>query len=333
MGLTVMVNPGGAGLTLCHKGSIGITMATVPDVCKTPTPAGPVPIPYPNIAMSSDLVQGTTTVTADGGNMCANKPSMFVKSTGDEPGTAGGVKSGVFIKEATWIMYSMDVKLEGKNACRLSDKMWHNKQNTVNASGVRQAPLKPDEWDMDCLLKILCKQDKEVVEKAKKLKVTKANVFFDDKIFRGGKWVSNSKEWGGSAKGNKVVISANTSCEGAAETVFHEVLHTEQPASMSWENKEIEAYTKGEEWSIKRGFAGRPDFRSVDAAGNTVVNGQAIKDMLHTEYPLGITNVSTNGQRVKDNGVWRKAVEGDMIAGKQRLENVEKIDSSKFKCP
>jgi hypothetical protein len=137
MSVTININ----NLSLCHKGSNGISTATVPDVCKTPSPGGPVPVPYPNIAMSSDLVEGTTTVEADGGNMCANYGSQFSKSTGDEPGTVGGVVSGTFIKEASWITFSFDVKLEGKGACRLTDKMFHNHQNTVNMGGLLQEIL------------------------------------------------------------------------------------------------------------------------------------------------------------------------------------------------
>jgi hypothetical protein len=116
---------------LAHKASMGIAAATVPDVCKTPSPGGPVPIPYPNIAKSDSLDKGTKTITADGGNMCANKGSEYSMSNGDEPGTAGGVKSSTFMKEAKWILYSMDVKLEGKNACRNVDKMTNNHENTV----------------------------------------------------------------------------------------------------------------------------------------------------------------------------------------------------------
>lgn len=137
MAETINVN----NLSLCHKGSGGMSMATIPDVCKTPSPGGPVPIPYPNIAMESDLAKGTTTIKADGGNMCANYGSEFSKSTGDEPGTVGGVTSSVNMKEATWITYSFDVKLEGKAACRLTDKMFHNHQNTVNAGGDVHAPV------------------------------------------------------------------------------------------------------------------------------------------------------------------------------------------------
>lgn len=134
MSLTININD----LSLCHKGSNGVSTATLPDMCNTPTPTGPAPMAYPNVAMSSDLAKGTTTITADGGNMCANYGSEFSKSTGDEPGSLGGVTSGTFIKEATWITYSFDVKLEGKAACRLTDKMFHNHQNTVNMAGVLQ---------------------------------------------------------------------------------------------------------------------------------------------------------------------------------------------------
>ena len=118
-------------LMISHKMANGIAAATVPDVCKTPSPGGPVPVPYPNIAQSITLDKGTKTVKADGGNMCANKGSEYSMSNGDEPGVAGGVKSSTFIKEAKWITTSMDLKLEGKAAARLSDKMTNNHENTV----------------------------------------------------------------------------------------------------------------------------------------------------------------------------------------------------------
>ena len=135
MGVTVNIN----GLSLCHRGSNGITVATAPDVCNTPPV--PTPIPYPNIAFSSDLSGGTTTVFADGGNSAAIQSSIFSKSTGDEPGTGGGVVSGTFTKDASWLTFSADVFFEGESVCRLTDKMLHNHGNTVNCSGEMQAPL------------------------------------------------------------------------------------------------------------------------------------------------------------------------------------------------
>ena len=58
-----------------------------PDVCKTPSPAGPVPIPYPNIAKSSDTSKGTKTVKIDGKEVMTKDSSYYKKSTGDEPST------------------------------------------------------------------------------------------------------------------------------------------------------------------------------------------------------------------------------------------------------
>lgn len=132
MPVTIKVN--GTNLSLAHKMAGGLSTATIPDVCKTPSPGGPVPIPYPNIAQIVTLASGTTTVKTDK-IMGANKGSKFSLSNGDNAGTLGGVKSNVFMKEATWILYSFDVKMDGKNACRLTDKMFHNQENAANLSG------------------------------------------------------------------------------------------------------------------------------------------------------------------------------------------------------
>ncbi|MEY1554184.1 DUF4150 domain-containing protein [Yoonia sp. R2331] len=127
---TVVVNK----LTVVHKKSDGIAICGPPDVCKTPSPGGPVPIPYPNIALSKHLAKGTKTVKADGVPI-ALKTSEFSTSTGDEGGTAGGgVVSGKIKGKAKFINYSFDVMAEGKNVARLSDPMTMNgnSPNTTN---------------------------------------------------------------------------------------------------------------------------------------------------------------------------------------------------------
>lgn len=141
MPVTIKVN--GTSNSLVHKGSNCVSVATIPDVCKTPSPGGPVPIPYPNISQSISLAKGTTTVKADGGMMIAIKGSEFSLSNGDNPGVAGGVKSSTFMKESTWILYSFDVKMDGKNACRLTDKKFQNHENTVDIAGAFQIPVIP----------------------------------------------------------------------------------------------------------------------------------------------------------------------------------------------
>ncbi len=82
MAVTVNAN----GLSIVHQGSGGEANATLPDVCLTQCGPPVVPIPYGNNAKSADLVDGTTTITMDGGNSVAIKGSKFSKSTGDSGG-------------------------------------------------------------------------------------------------------------------------------------------------------------------------------------------------------------------------------------------------------
>jgi hypothetical protein len=126
MSVTVGVN----SMSVVHKDSSGITQA-FPDVCKTPAPPAPfVPIPYPNIAQSSDTSAGTSTVLSDGNPTCV-KDSNFKTSTGDEGGTAGGgIVSGKIKGKAEFINFSFDVMFEGKNVARAMDLMLHNDKNT-----------------------------------------------------------------------------------------------------------------------------------------------------------------------------------------------------------
>jgi hypothetical protein len=116
-------------MSVVHKDSGGVTQA-FPDVCKTPSPAGPVPIPYPNIAQSSDTTAGSATVLSDGNPTCV-KDSNFRTSTGDEAGTAGGgVASNKVKGKAEFVNFSFDVLFEGKGVARAMDLMLHNDKNT-----------------------------------------------------------------------------------------------------------------------------------------------------------------------------------------------------------
>jgi hypothetical protein len=145
MAITINVND----LSLCHRGSGGVSHNTVPDVCKTP--ANGTPVPYQNEAYSRDLIKGSTSVFADGGNSIANYGSQFARSVFDEPGSMGGITSGTNMAETDWISHSFNVLIEGKPACRLTDKLFMNHRNTVNLAGLSQEDL-----PKDALTKELC---------------------------------------------------------------------------------------------------------------------------------------------------------------------------------
>lgn len=117
-----------------------------PDVCQTPSPAGPVPVPYPNMGMAGKLKQANR---IDGkvrvGNKAAKKiqgkaidslgqnsglkadsataavlmgASVYKKSTGDEAGAAA--KKGIISHKTTGpaafsSSQASNVKIYGKN--------------------------------------------------------------------------------------------------------------------------------------------------------------------------------------------------------------------------
>jgi hypothetical protein len=115
-----------------HQTSSG-TVSGFPDVCQTPSPGGPVPIPYPNVALSTDTLLGSKRVTVDG-NPIMLKGSVFKMSTGDETGAAGGVMSRCIKGKAEFVQYSFDVKAEGMNVPRLGDLMVLNKGTSPNTA-------------------------------------------------------------------------------------------------------------------------------------------------------------------------------------------------------
>ena len=92
----------------------GQTIA-MPNVCLTPSPVGPIPIPYPSISMLQQATQVSTKVTF------GNKPVVLLQSqtpstTGDAAGSNGGVVSGVFMGPAAVKKASVKVEVEGKGA-------------------------------------------------------------------------------------------------------------------------------------------------------------------------------------------------------------------------
>lgn len=120
------------GREISCKAASGKTICAMPDVCFTPpenpaTPPG-VPIPYPNTGMASDTTDGSKSVKISGKEVGIKNKSCFKKSMGDEAGCAA--KKGVITSKNMGKVYfkswSMDVKIEGKNAVRHLDMTTNN---------------------------------------------------------------------------------------------------------------------------------------------------------------------------------------------------------------
>jgi len=102
-----------------------------PDVCKTPTPAGTVPTPYPNIAVPM-MANPVAMKVMISGMPALNKSSKINISNGNQPGSAGGVVSNKIMGLCEFVVASQSVKFEGHPAVRLGDT---TKQNDGNAVG------------------------------------------------------------------------------------------------------------------------------------------------------------------------------------------------------
>lgn len=124
--MTVTVNPPKTPVT---KGSSGISMATLPNMCKMPGPPAPfVPVPLPNIGKSAMSPSGYTTSVTVEDQAVAIKGASFM-SMGDiaSQGTGGGLVSAQTQGTTKFVAPgSMNVKFEGGNVQFLGDYTTNN---------------------------------------------------------------------------------------------------------------------------------------------------------------------------------------------------------------
>lgn len=124
MGVTVYAE----GKGFFHKGSGGKGVAPG-DVCLSPPPppTGPVPVPYVNTMLASDLDKGSKSVKIDGESTALEDQSEFSTSSGNEGGTQGGnVVTHKTKGKGSFKTWAFTVKVEGKGACRHGDMVGQN---------------------------------------------------------------------------------------------------------------------------------------------------------------------------------------------------------------
>lgn len=107
-----------------------------PDVCLTPSPVGPVPIPYPNIAMGPMGVNAVYTVLL-GGGPAHNMSTQIPLTNGDNAGVATGVASGMVMGPSRSVTAAFTVIVGGSPMTRMTSM---SIQNSTNAPGCRIAP-------------------------------------------------------------------------------------------------------------------------------------------------------------------------------------------------
>lgn len=207
-------------------------------------------------------------------------------------------------------------------------------------------------WNLPCLLELLCPLDKAVVDQLAGLTVQKADqvteVYWQ---FDGTAWVKKTRNRGAFSKADEKIIGLKKAwpCSLAAESIVHEVRHQNQPDDLKPLDEEIDAYTFEEEWSIKRGLPGRAKFRERSPSGETIANKGAIETHVKQRYSgaaAGSPSDRVIGHEGTDQAIVqrpdgheykRPAVEGeshqDIEKTKANLAGLPKVDPKEWLCP
>ena len=119
----------------------GMLSSTGPtDVCKTPSPTGTVPMPYPNMAKMTAAASGKLSKKVSfAGSKAAMLKTETDSSNGDEAGTGGGVISSKNRGPAGFVAGSTKVMIEGSPSVRQNDPTKHNGK-PPNTAGTATVP-------------------------------------------------------------------------------------------------------------------------------------------------------------------------------------------------
>lgn len=118
-----------------NNSQMGGTNTAFPDVCKTPTPAGPIPLPYPNISEGMTAIPTQFSVLYEfmpGHNYVTETPL----SQGDDAGVAGGAVSQMDMSTSKQLLCSTGVLISVMPATRMTDMTGQNgvMPNSVGAT-------------------------------------------------------------------------------------------------------------------------------------------------------------------------------------------------------
>lgn len=123
-----------------RKNSSWKAICTAPDFCKTPVGSSTPPIPYQVIADLGQSENCVLNVRFNGDPCCVLNPSIVPKCTGDEPGTAKGVRSGTVAGEVRPAGASTTVRATKKPVVREDDPCTLNGGNANGLYTCQPAP-------------------------------------------------------------------------------------------------------------------------------------------------------------------------------------------------
>lgn len=198
-------------------------------------------------------------------------------------------------------------------------------------------------WTAAGVKKILKPWSPHTIETLKtKIKLASFDeIFWTDKEWNGKAWIPKKFPGGGYNTGTEIGILNETN-EKVANTLYHEVLHANQPSSQNTTlEKESYAYRIGEEFSIAAGIGGHTELRNKDDQGREYADQDKVDKFVKKEYPSVsskapgeqiIKKVGNKGKiRVQkpDGTIYVRMAEiGEMVPGPMTIKGKKEHDQS-----
>lgn len=198
-----------------------------------------------------------------------------------------------------------------------------------------------------CIQSVLCPWTPHTIDVLRTRITLKSfdDISWADERWNGAAWVPDPFQGAGYNTGTEIGVF-NDSCERMAETLYHEVLHAEQPRKHTTTlAKEAYAYRIGEEFSIALGLAGDPGLRSTDAQGREFADRAAVGTSVagYPSVPSGggseqiIDKAATLGEvlvrRANGSFYTRPAAVGEKVPGPISVVNEVLHPTAGWTCP
>ena len=219
---------------------------------------------------------------------------------------------------------------------------------TVGVPALPPAATLSAAWTPACVNSVLCGFSPHTVDVLHNRITLKSfdSISWADEKWDGASWVPAPFIGSGFNTGTEIGI-LNDTCEEVAQTLYHEVLHAEQPTTQTTTRaKESYAYRIGEEMSIALGLSGDPTLRSTDAQGRQFADPAKVGSMVSAEYPSvpaaapadeiigkGAGAGTVQVQRPDGSINTRPAAVGEKVDGPIHLVNEVTHPSAVWTCP
>lgn len=210
------------------------------------------------------------------------------------------------------------------------------------------APALSAPWTPACVKSVLCGFSPHTVDVLRNRITLKSfdSIFWADEEWDGASWTPAPFPGAGFNTGTEIGI-LNDTCEEIAQTLYHEVLHAEQPTTQTTTlATESYAYRIGEEMSIALGLSGQPALRSTDVRGRQFADRAKVASFVSTEYPSvppgapGEEIIGKGGapgtvqvQRPDGSIYTRPAAVGEKVDGPIHVVNEVTHPSAAWTCP